>query len=274
MEDASVVDRSTPIDNPNPSGAGKLNELPLHIPIYAINLDRSIDRWTRLNNRARDLGLSIIRVPAVDGSTISAAERRWSDDALFQRLNGRPLLPGEYGCYRSHFKALQLFLDSGAKAAVIVEDDIELIVDIEAQATAIIEAMPSAELVKLVSHRSRGFIRKGSSRLGHDIGRCLHGPQGSAAGYLVTRDGAEKLMVAISTMTLPYDVAIERGWATGIQTYTVKHDVLELGPLRDDTEIASQCQYRDAKISGRRRLRTHIFRATDYLRRIAYALKV
>lgn len=274
MEDASVVDRGTPIDNPTPNAVSHQNAQSLRIPLYAINLDRSVDRWARLQAQSRDLGLDIIRVPAVDGSMITASARDWSNDTLFQRLNGRPLLPGEYGCYRSHLKALRLFLDSGASAGVIVEDDIELISDIEAQATAILQAVPSAGLVKLVSHRTRGFIRKASSSLGQEIGRCLHGPQGSAAGYLVTREGAEKLLQAVSVMVLPFDIAIERGWATGVETYTVKNDLLELGPLRETTEIASQCQYRASKISGPRRLLTHVFRATDYVRRIAYALKV
>jgi len=243
------------------------------IPVYAINLDRSVDRWKRLREQAERLNINLTRVPAVDGSAIAPELREDVRHDRFRRFNGRSVLAGEYGCYRSHLKAIELFLASGAEAALVVEDDIELVPDLTARAAAILRAVPGAGVVKLINHRARWFIPKATTDLGDEIGRCLHGPQGSAACYLVTRAGAEKLLEAISIMEFPYDVAIERGWSTGLATYTVRENIVTLGPWKDVTEIADRRQYRAVKITGPRRIFTHVFRAVDYVRRIAYALR-
>ena len=244
------------------------------LSIYAINLDRSVERWKLLTDRAQASGLDLVRVPAIDGRAISAEQRIHARPTLFRMRNGRTMLPGEYGCYQSHLAALRSFVESGAPAAVIVEDDVELIADLDAQAAAILDAVPQADLVKLLNHRNCGFLRKASSSQGHDIGRCLHGPLGSAACYLVTIAGARKLLEGLSVMSLPYDIALERGWALGIEAYTVRNNVLPLGVLRSQTEIATSKQYGAVKIRNLSRLLTHGFRAADYLRRLAYALRV
>lgn len=245
----------------------------MSIPVYCINLDRSADRWQCMGDAARRHGIDLRRIAGVDGAAIDPAHRI-ADEALFDRQNGRPMLPGEYGCYRSHLRALETIATGDAEAGVIVEDDVELNGDLPERAAAVHAALPRAGVVKLLNHRTRGFIRKAAvTPGGNGIGRCLHGPQGSAACYLVTRSAARQLLDAIGVMTMPYDIALERGWQTGVPTYTVHRNLIELGPMKVQTEIASVADYAGVKKRGLAKLPTHLFRLADYASRIAYALR-
>lgn len=242
----------------------------MSISIYAINLDRSAERWSALSESAGALGLPLVRVPGVDGTKTPAEERIDCDARAFSRNNGRTILPGEYGCYRSHLKALAAFLETGEPAAVIVEDDIVLTADLLDRAEAAMEALPNADVIKLFNHRIVGFRRRAVTRAGDELGRTTHGPQGSAACYAVTRAGAAKLLASLAIMEFPWDIALERGWSTGASIYTTCRDVA--APKRDSTTIATRAAYRAAKFPWWRRLGTYCIRIIETARRIAYAL--
>ncbi len=243
------------------------------LPIYAINLDRSVGRWQMLAESAAAAGLDVVRVPGVDGRSVPEEARVDVSDAGFRRHAGRTMRPGEYGCYQSHLKALDLVVASAVPAAVIVEDDVAFGADFSDRVAAILADCPGAEVVKLFNHRYRGFRRHAVTRAGDEIGRCVHGPQGSAACYLVTASGAAKLARQLRPMILPYDVDLERGWKTGASTYTVGADMVKLGPLEVETEIGSREDYRKTRLPAFQRIPTHLFRARDYVSRMIYAAR-
>ncbi|MGX5664356.1 glycosyltransferase family 25 protein [Rhizobium daejeonense] len=245
----------------------------MKIGAYVINLDRSIERWRCLTAQAAQFDMQFLRVSGVDGAAIPAEKRIEIDEPAFLRQNGRLMLDGEYGCYRSHLKALSTFLESDNDAAIIIEDDVEIPPKLIERAEAILDAVPDAELVKLLNHRSRWFRLRKISQLGDQVGRCLHGPQGSAACYLVTRKGAEKLLSSIRVMNYPLDIALERGWQNGVNVFTVKDNIAHLSPTTSKmTEIGTRADYRKHKFRGPRRTITHLMRAIEYIRRIRYAL--
>ena len=239
--------------------------------IYAINLDRSRERWEELSREAADLGLTIHRVVALDGSLVAAGD--WADvnQAAFMRNNGRHMIPGEYGCYRSHMKALSTFLEAGLPQAIIVEDDIRLSSDLPQRAAAALAAVPGADVIKLFNHRMVGFRIYATSDRGDRIGRAIHGPMGSAACYAVTRAGAAKLVEQMKVLEYPFDIALERGWAMGAEVLTVDEDVVT--SKRSASTIANRSGYKERKFVWWKRLPTHWQRARDYLQRIRYALK-
>ena len=108
----------------------------MDVKIYAINLDRSRERWDSITRQATELDLDVVRVPGLDGSLVQAGDRIDCDDPAFRRKNGRTMLPGEYGCYRSHLQALRTFVDSGEPIGIIAEDDVELTRDLPARVAA------------------------------------------------------------------------------------------------------------------------------------------
>ena len=68
------------------------------LPIYAINLDRSRERWQSLSDSAARQGLVLTRLSAVDGRSVPANERIEVSEEGFRRLSGRVMRRGGYGC--------------------------------------------------------------------------------------------------------------------------------------------------------------------------------
>ena len=239
---------------------------------FVINLDRSTERWHEIAQSAADIGVDVTRVPGTDGAAIPVAEWRDVDHDRFRRSHGRIILPGEYGCYRSHLAALQAVIDSGEAVAVICEDDIVLKPETPAAVAAILEQKPDLHVLKLANHRIRGFVSHGGEGIGK-FGRCVHGPQGSAACYAVTREGARILHDALQTMWLPWDIAFERGWALNARIYTVPRKVIGFSKLSRGSTITTSrsSDYKSSKIPLFQRTPTLLFRAVDYVRRAAYA---
>ncbi len=242
---------------------------------YVINLDRSPDRWAWIERDAARHVLTVERVTAVDGKAAALEEWVDVDHRAFRRLHGRTILPGEYGCYRSHLRALDAVLASGDEVAIVAEDDAVLDAAAVEKVRAVLAERPGLDMLKLANHRVKGFVRHGG--LGEtEFGRCIHGPQASAACYAVTRAGARRLREALAVMRLPYDVAFERGWAMQASIFTLRSSGVQLR----SQELASTIvpgghgdDYARSKPPLALRLPTGLFRAADYARRARYALR-
>ncbi|WFS00181.1 glycosyltransferase family 25 protein [Rhizobium tumorigenes] len=242
------------------------------LPVYLINIARATERLQQVCSRGRELGIAIELVEGVDGLLVPEAQWVDVDQKRFGNRHGRRILPGEYGCYRSHLLALRQFIASGNEAAVIIEDDIALDGEFMARALAASRAVPDADMIKLVNHRWKGFRFHARSECGDTIGRCLFGPQGSTACYLVTRRGAEKIARSLAVMSLPWDVAIERGWDMDISVFSSKSNLVGFNKSQRETMIGRRRDYRAAKLAAWRRLPAHLFRTVDFFRRLAYVL--
>ncbi|MBL8581324.1 MAG: glycosyltransferase family 25 protein [Rhizobiaceae bacterium] len=242
------------------------------LPIHVINLDRSADRWEAIE-RSRGFGLDIRRVAGIDGRAVGSGDRVDVDIARFRRCHGREMLPGEYGCYRSHLRALEIVAASPEPLAIIAEDDVTLPADLPDRVAAVFSDAPEIGLLKLVNHRTTAFRATGRSSEGDEYGRCLHGPQGSAAAYALTRASAARLREALGTMWLPWDIALERGWATGVATFTTREPLVSFPNRHGPSLIADSARYARTKPSPLQRMPTLAFRAVDYLRRIQYGLR-
>lgn len=239
------------------------------VPAYVINLDRSPDRLATFQASAADVGLPVIRVPAVDGRTVDAVQRSDIDQARFRRINGREMVPGELGCYLSHVRALGEFVASPHEMALICEDDIFFTGD-TVPVLDLLAARDDWEVVKLYSSRYRGFQVHHRLSNGWTIGRCLHGPSGCSAAYAVTKEGARRLLATLDPMCLPYDVALERGWSGDIGFYMTDRKAVAMAAGQQSTIVAPGGRLE--KYPFYRRGGTLVFRAIEYARRMAFAL--
>ncbi|MBB4955554.1 glycosyl transferase family 25 [Agrobacterium vitis] len=244
------------------------------LPVYVINLARSVDRWQAMAQSAADNQVSLIRVDAVDGRSV--ARQQWQDIDIkrFGRRNGRTVLPGEYGCYQSHLRALEAFVESGLPAGIILEDDVELVPEFDAKVRAILAVLPQTSLVKLVHHRAGGFLQVATTPHDVRVGACAFGPEGSSAAYALTRSAALKLLVGLKPMSLPFDVALGRGWAMDIAVYNVAHNLLRFAQDRQlPTDVGTTSDYKASKWKKWRRIPAYLFRAHENNLRIIHALR-
>lgn len=245
----------------------------MNLPIFAINLDRETGRWSELLASAEAAGLTLQRIAAIDGRALAKADWTEIDLPTARKLSGRDILPGEYACYRSHIHALETFLAGGSAYGLIVEDDVLFSENTMRRIEAIIAAVPDFDVIKLNNHRMSFFMRAVETTEGDEIGRALHGPQGSAAAYLVTREGAQGLLSALAVMKMPWDVALERFWDTGLKVYSVRKNVLGFAASSKISGIAGPSgSYKFARLAWPSRLDAGAFRAKDELSRLHHVL--
>lgn len=242
------------------------------VPVYVINLARSQNRWDALRASANEFSVDVRRVEAVEGKLLADDELADFDEAGFRRKHGKIALPAEIGCYFSHIRALETIIAENEPFAVIVEDDIEFTPNFLPLVSKVTE-LHGWDAIKLVNHRVaafRPFMKVGDK---FSIGRCLHGPLGSAAAYIVTLEGAQKLLSAIRIMSLPFDVELERGWARNYEIFTLNQSIVVLSKATASTIAQGREAYAVKRLPIYKRIGTLLFRTTDYMRRIAYALR-
>ncbi|MHC0053293.1 glycosyltransferase family 25 protein [Actibacterium sp. D379-3] len=97
--------------------------------ILLINLADSVDRLHSATGFLDAAGLAAQRVDAVDGHKTDLTARPEYDAALARRWYGRDLAASEIGCFLSHRKCAQMFLDSDADYALALEDDLVMPAD-------------------------------------------------------------------------------------------------------------------------------------------------
>ncbi|MFV8572395.1 glycosyltransferase family 25 protein [Marinobacter sp. SBS5] len=92
-------------------------------PIFLVSMKDDSERRERLEKSFPDFYSTMTLVEAVDGRKLSAQDYfRYASSAM--ENHKRILAPAEVGCSLSHIKALELFLETGAERAVILEDDV------------------------------------------------------------------------------------------------------------------------------------------------------
>lgn len=242
-------------------------------PIYVINLADSRDRWDALNQQAVRLKLEVRRVEAVDCRALREQDLSDLDSKAYKLRHGHTPLPAEYGCYQSHLKALEKVSDQAEPFAVIVEDDATFVEGFCDRVSAIIETVGDQALVKLYNGRLTGFKQKYVTAPGDFIGRATHGPYGGAVAYLIPRGKAEQLRRGLSTMRLPFDIALERDWSHGVRVLAARKQLVT-SPRESKFSTINRPQqgYRSSVLPTWQRIPTALFRGYDYGQRTFYAL--
>ena len=202
-------------------------------PLLVINLDRSAVRWREAASAYAAAGLSVERLPAVDGESLSEAEvGRVYDGEGNRRLYKRPLTRGEIGCYLSHREAWRRIAASGAAGGYVFEDD-GLPTGRLAEAMALVEGLAwSWDMIKLYSDRPlRGrLVSAGPLSLRRPAvlpARTL--------GYAVSRGGAEKLLGRSAPFFRPLDMDLKHWWEKDLTVLVIEPCTIALAPRHSQT---------------------------------------
>jgi len=180
---------------------GGLDSLPDY-PAYCINLDEYDQKWKRCQIEGASANLGFMRIPGVRGSYLP--------DSVLPRLGKgiKDNFKGTLGCFLSHLRAWELFLESGKEHALIVEDDFRPIVRFPGAFGAF--GLPQGFDICWINQRtdlpgSRALkfidiwqaIRKKASPKWRACG---------ADGYIISRSGARKLREYVAEDGLLGDV--------------------------------------------------------------------
>ncbi|MDA4843966.1 glycosyltransferase family 25 protein [Hoeflea sp. E7-10] len=170
---------------------------------YLINLERSADRldWFVSNNAFPNW--EIVRVGAVDGTTLEAANRA---SLLKQKKSDYPMPAGVLGCFLSHRRAWSRMLEAGDEWAFVTEDDAHISKS-AMQLFSNSDWLPDdADIVKAETTRGNTEVSadsrpaKGGFRL-----RNLKAAHRGTAGYFLSRKAAARLLKLTEDYCDPID---------------------------------------------------------------------
>ncbi|MEM0943963.1 MAG: glycosyltransferase family 25 protein, partial [Pseudomonadota bacterium] len=125
------------------------------LPVFCINRACDTEDWARFRRKAKAVGVEPIRIPAIDGHRAGAPFALYADligESFWGKSTAKP---GALACFLSHRRAWETVLRSGAEAALICEDDVDLLVP---------PVAPEADLV-FANDRMAGEARNVASAL-------------------------------------------------------------------------------------------------------------
>jgi glycosyl transferase family 25 len=182
---------------------------------FIINLDSATDRWAFIEASFSGSRLVLCRVPAIDASALKLPHAQYSE-RLYRWWHGRTPNVRELACYLSHLKAMEAFLATDEKHALIGEDDVVLRPDFDAVLEAAMRYAHSWNILR-VTGLSRGHPARLVRLLG-DYSLCVSlGRLKGAGAYVIDRIAATAFLARLLPMRLPYDHAFDREWVMGLR---------------------------------------------------------
>lgn len=197
--------------------------------VLLINLPRSTDRRTHMEQRLAALGLDYEIQPAVDGRAQWEQLLPSVDLPAFQRHAGGDVLPGEIGCYHSHLQAWQRLLASDREILLVLEDDMVFHDDfLDALRTAL-RGRAHWDMLKLAKIRAKQPVCQGL--LGpYRLNACIGAFTGFGA-YLIQRETARRLLPKMLPIRAPIDRELEQ-----VHRHDLRHFSLEPFPAHPQDE--------------------------------------
>lgn len=162
------------------------------IPVYYINLASRPDRRTFMEAQFERLGIAAERIEAVRMDEVPRALVEWHNTthSLWR------LAEGDLACGLSHQRSWKQLLESGARAALVLEDDVLLTSSVLDFLDPDLPARLGADLLKLETFHSPVKLGSASQRVGTIQLRELCSSQMGGAAYILTRETAERSLAS------------------------------------------------------------------------------
>lgn len=162
-------------------------------------------------------------IDAIDGRSMQVSTYPAYDRLRRLLFFGRDLKGGEIGCLLSHALAYQKIIDENHKAALIFEDDVQLCENFKALVT---EAMSHIQHFEIVRFLGKEKLLQQPHKSLYPIGKThslakVYGLSGGLYAYLITREGAKKMLRLMQHNYLPVDTLCGSTWMTGARSLIV-----------------------------------------------------
>ena len=186
-----------------------------------IHLERSLERKPQVRKLKQDLPYRTKVVEAIDGSKLDNELSKSYKPRLLRPRYPFSLRSAEIGCFQSHRKCWQEILDRGLEAALIIEDDVDII-DGEFKA-AVKLAMKEIKMGDLIrfpikpreKSRNRSVTRDNISIFEPTlIGLGM-------VAQIVTYDAARRLLERTERFDRPVDAYLQLRWKHGVRVLTL-----------------------------------------------------
>ena len=187
------------------------------------------------------------------------------DEKKHRLAHGKLPNLSELGCYFSHLKAIEQFLDDEDDYALILEDDLTFDASIEALIQESLKYKHSFDLLRLSGlHNGHPFKIVGLDDK-HSLA-CNLTRQTGAGAYLINKHAAKQFLKQLTPMWLPYDHAFDREWAFGVKTMSINPMPI-LQNITPESQINATSDY---KLPRFKRISVFFFRFYNEISRVIF----
>ena len=186
---------------------------------YIINMDSAVERWAHVESSFSLTGIPFQRISGVNGRTLEFPILEF-DERLYRKRHGKLPNAGQIGCYMSHLRALDVFLESKQDFGIICEDDIRPVSNLHnivKEATVYRNVWDILRLSGFHNSHPRRFAQLSD---GYSIAVNFTRLCGTGA-YMLNRHAAQVLRKALVPMWVPIDHALDREWAYGLNAASI-----------------------------------------------------
>lgn len=227
------------------------------VEVRVINLRNDRERWRAMRRHLLSAGFNALRHEAVNGAAMGSDERQaLYDPALNRRQYHRPLEAGEIGCYASHLAVWSELVASKQPHAVVLEDDVEVDAALPKALAAIASHRGEWDLIKLIGRDHEKVRERWPLVDSHALISYRRVPSLTGA-YVVSAEGARKLLAARRPFGRPVDVDLRYWWECGLVIRGVHPYPAQRAPWSDISTI----DRRDCRRPGTVRLKKILLQA-------------
>ncbi|MDP0589572.1 MAG: glycosyltransferase family 25 protein [Candidatus Endonucleobacter bathymodioli] len=220
-----------------------MNKNSIVIPAFVICLEREADRRKCIKDHLNSFKVAFDFFNAVDGRTLSVDEKeKYYSESLSVKTRGRILASGEIGCYLSHSRIWQHIVDAGINKALVIESD-AVFTDEAIQIINKIDKDVSGWELIMLYYRECYPAFKGRFNITPQTQLVKFSNKSACTtAYLVTSDGAKKLLDKAYPIQMPVDDYMTGGYidkqlstfAAYPRTVHITDDALETSSIRED----------------------------------------
>jgi glycosyl transferase, family 25 len=229
------------------------------VNVYLINLDRSPERLTQITKQLVARQVPFERVAAFDASKEELSVCQIDREA-FAKVHGRSRIrDAEIGCHQSHFAALDRFIKSDRKFAVIFEDDLQIGEGLHSTLNQLQRWSDDWDIVPLF-HWHRGTPIRIKNAGDFSLNVFLTAVTSSAA-YVVNRNAAKILLAHMKVQSACVDHELFDTATHGLRLRGITPKCISLSEQANVSTIGASNPNSDLKPSFWNRVPTLIYRS-------------
>lgn len=182
--------------------------------VYYINLDKSIERRTFMENQFKELKIPITRMPAVYGKELPQdflikAKKQHNILTHFPNLND-----GEIGLTKTYFDLWKIVANQKEEFSIILEDDALLTSDFFKDLQNLLELITKNDFIDIAGRKGFYTLEKNNYLSKFII------PALQTTGQIVGKEAAKKLADNLTTYYAPIDVLKQDVFKHTVKIYT------------------------------------------------------
>ena len=186
-----------------------------------IHLERSLERKPQVRKLKKDLPYRTKVIEAIDGSKPDNDFSKNYTPRLLRPLYPFSLRPAEVATFQSHRKCWQEILDRGLEAALIIEDDVDIINrEFTAAVKLAMKEIKMGDLIRLPMKPREKPRNRSLKRDNISIFEPTVIGLGTQA-QIVTYDAARRLLEKTEHFDRPIDVYLQLRWKHGVRILTL-----------------------------------------------------